>query len=110
MRDVGWDDVLSCPVGSDDREEVEVGACGTGVFNQRGPFAFSGGLGGRPNGNAYGVDLMGGCYIQDMINACGRQGSAGRIESCIAQTADYLRKAGVITKNQADDIKACASH
>jgi hypothetical protein len=28
----------------------------------------------------------------------------------VSATADYLRKAGVISKRQADDIKACASN
>jgi hypothetical protein len=109
MKDIGWDDDLSCPVGSDDRDQVEVGDCETGIFNQKGPFAFTTRQSNPESSNAFGLEAMGGCYIQDMINACGRQGTGGAAASCVGQTADHLEREGVITRDQANDLKACAS-
>jgi hypothetical protein len=109
MFDVGWKDGPHCPVGSDDRATVMFGSCSTGVSNTKGPFGFSLGLGGRPNGNAYGVDVNGGCYIQDMINACRLQGSRARVNSCVTHTTDYLERIGVITSLEGRAIRACAS-
>jgi hypothetical protein len=99
---------FACPIGSDDHASVHVNSCDTGVFNQLGPFGFSLGLMGRPNDNAYGIDTNGGCYIQDMINACTLQGSSGLVKSCIQHTTDYLLKAAVMSKRQAKRINDCA--
>jgi hypothetical protein len=45
-------------------------------------------------GRRFFFDTNGGCYIQDMVNACTLQGSAGKVRSCVQHTTDYLLKAG----------------
>jgi hypothetical protein len=108
MKDIGWDGEAHCPVGSDGRETVAVGECETGIANLRGPFAFSLGLGGRPNGNAFGVEMNAGCHIQDLVNACGLHGSPGQLESCLAHTTDYLEDIGAISAADGRALTACA--
>ena len=108
MKDIGWDGQGHCPVGSDDRETVAVGTCETGVENQRGPFAFSFGLNGRPNGNALGVEMNAGCHIQDLVDACALHGGHGQLESCLAHTTDYLEGIGAIGAADGRALRDCA--
>ncbi|HJS57271.1 MAG TPA: PA domain-containing protein [Vicinamibacteria bacterium] len=107
MKDIGWDGQAHCPVGSDDRATVRVGSCSTGVANKKGPFQFSLGLNGRTNGNAFGVDMNGGCFIQDMVNACVRMGPRDIRVNCLAHTTDYLEDIGAISVADGLAIKAC---
>ena len=114
MADIGWSGGPHCPVGADDRAVVEVGDCDTGVPNAQGPFGFSLGvprtqpeLPAGPNGNAEGVDVFGGCHVQDMVNACERQGSAGAVRSCLGHVTTYLERIGLISKAQGAAINAC---
>jgi hypothetical protein len=85
-----------------------VGSCSTGVANKEGPFQFSLGLNGRGNGNAFGIDMNGGCFIQDMVNACMRMGRDTRVD-CLAHTTDYLEDVGAITVADGLAIKACST-
>ena len=110
MKDIGWDSRAHCPVGSDARATVAVGSCQTGIDNTKGPFQFSLGVDGRSSGNTLGVDMNGGCYIQDMVNACTRMGSSGTVTSCLAHTTDYLEKAGVISAADGQSITGCAGN
>jgi hypothetical protein len=116
MRDIGWSGGPHCPVGADDRALVEVGDCATGVANTQGPFGFSLGvprtqpeLPAALNGQAEGVDVFGGCHIQDMVNACERQGSPGKVSSCLGHVTKYLERIGEISKAQGAAIRACAA-
>jgi hypothetical protein len=109
MTDIGWNNGPHCPVGSDDRATVQVGSCSTGVFNALGPFAFSIGTGLPSSGNANGIEMNGGCYIQDMVNACLLQSTSGQVGSCIEHTANHLANVGAISSQQAQAIKNCAT-
>lgn len=108
MADVGWKNGPHCPVGADDRASLELNGCSPGVLNKKGPFGFSLGQG-RPSGNAFGVDAFGGCYIQDMLDACALQGGSGAFTSCTQHTTDYLTRIGVLSSLEAQAINACAS-
>jgi hypothetical protein len=114
MRDIGWAGGPHCPVGADDRALVEVGDCATGVPNAKGPFGFSLGvprtlpeMPAQPNGNAEGIDVFGGCHIQDMVNACERQGSPGAVGSCLGHVTTYLWRIRKISKAQGAAIRSC---
>jgi len=116
MRDIGWSGGPHCPVGADDRALVEVGDCATGVANTQGPFGFSLGvprtqpeLPAQLNGNAEGIDVFGGCYVQDMVNACERQGSPGQVSSCLGHVTNYLERIEEISKAEGTAIRACAA-
>jgi hypothetical protein len=115
MRDIGWSGGPHCPVGADDRALVEVGSCATGVANTEGPFGFSLGvprtqpeLPADPNGNAEGIKVFGGCHVQDMVNACEKQGGPGEVGSCLGQVTKYLERIEEISKAQGAAIRACA--
>ena len=103
MTDIGWKDGPHCPVGSDDRPTVAVGGCSTGAFNDFGPFGFTLGA---TSGNSSGANANGGCFIQDMVNACVLQGGS-RTKSCIEHTTSYLVSIGVITNGESQAIKNC---
>ncbi len=107
MTDIGWSGGPHCPVGSDDRASVEVAGCSTGVANTFGPFGYSGGDN-KVNGNANGVDSNGGCYIQDLVNACLGQGNSGAIASCLAGVANHLEAEGTLTHAEGSAIKSCS--
>jgi PA domain len=119
MRDIGWSGGPHCPIGADDRAFVEVGDCATGIANTKGPYGFSVGiprtipelraapLTSFAGGNAEGIDVMGGCYVQDMVNACETQGSPGGVSSCLGQVSQYLQKIGAISASEGKAILAC---
>lgn len=107
MTDIGWENGPHCPAGSDDRSTVQIGSCSSGVFNALGPFGFSVAAGLPTGGNANGVEMNGGCHIQDMVNACLLQSTAGQVESCIDHTTTFLERIGVISGAQANAIKNC---
>ncbi|HXE79134.1 MAG TPA: PA domain-containing protein [Vicinamibacterales bacterium] len=115
MKDIGWSGGPHCPVGADDRETVAVGRCETGIPNTKGPYAFSLGvprtipeLPASLNGNASGVDAFGGCYIQDMVNACLNQGSRGAARSCLSHVTKYLEAIVAISASDGQAIMSCA--
>ena len=113
MEDIGWSGGPHCPVGADDRAEVMVGSCSTGVANTKGPYAFSLGIPRtipelQANGNAYGVDAFGGCYIQDMVNGCLKQGGSGAAKSCLAHVTQYLEAIVAIASSDGQAIQSCA--
>jgi hypothetical protein len=119
MRDIGWSGGPHCPIGADDRAFVEVGDCATGIANTKGPYGFSLGiprtipemraapLTSFAGGNAEGIDVFGGCYVQDMVNACETQGSPGQVSSCLGQVSQYLQKIGAISTAEGKAILAC---
>jgi hypothetical protein len=119
MQDIGWSGGPHCPVGADDRPFVEVGDCATGIANTKGPYGFSLGIprtipemrAAPPTnfagGNAEGIDVFGGCYVQDMVNACEKQGSPGGVSSCLGQVSGYLQKIGAISAGEGKAILAC---
>lgn len=114
MTDIGWSGGPHCPVGADNRALVEVGGCATGIPNSKGPFGFSLGiprtvpeLPAQLRGNAEGIDVFGGCYVQDMVNACERQGGPGAFGSCLGHVTKYLELVGEISKAQGAAIRAC---
>jgi len=114
MTDIGWSGGPHCPVGADDRASVMVGSCSTGVSNSKGPYGFSLGiprtipeLPAPLNGNAYGVDVFGGCYIQDMVNGCRNQGDRGQVRSCLEHVTKYLGAIGEITPTEGQAILRC---
>jgi PA domain len=115
MRDIGWSGGPHCPVGADDRPFVEVGDCATGITNTKGPYGFSLGIPrtipqmpAQPNGNAEGIDVFGGCYVQDMVNACEKQGSSGQVGSCLTHVSQYLQRIGAISAAEGKAILACS--
>jgi hypothetical protein len=115
MTDIGWSGGPHCPAGADDRASVMVGSCSTRVSNSKGPYGFSLGiprtipeLPAPLNGNAYGVDVFGGCYIQDMVNGCRNQGDLGQVRSCLEHVTKYLGAIGEITPTEGQAILRCA--
>ncbi len=106
MQDIGWDKQLHCPVDTDDREIVEVGGCQTGVANALGPYTTrfeteSQGVGGGS------MNVVGGCYLQDLVNACLAGSTTGNASSCLAGVTADLVKAGVIDQAESSAIKGC---
>jgi hypothetical protein len=115
MSDIGWSGGPHCPAEADDRPLVKVGSCATGVTNTMGPYGFSLGiprtipeLPAPLRGNSNGVDVFGGCYVQDMVNGCLNQGSSGQARSCLAHVTQYLEAIGEITRSQGKAIQACS--
>jgi hypothetical protein len=115
MSDIGWSGGPHCPAEADDRPLVKVGSCSTGVTNTRGPYGFSLGiprtipeLPAPLRGNANGVDVFGGCYVQDMVNGCLRQGGGGQAKSCLEHVTQYLQAIGEITQAEGKAILACS--
>jgi PA domain len=114
MQDIGWSGGPHCPVGADDRALVEVGDCATGITNAKGPYGFSLGiprtipeLPAQLNGRANGIDIFGGCHVQDMVNACEKQGSSGQVSTCLTHVSDYLMRIGAISASERKAILAC---
>lgn len=117
MMDIGWSGGPHCPVGADDRAVVMVGSCNTGIANTKGPYGFSLGiprtipeLPAPLNGNASGVDVFGGCYIQDLVNGCLKQGGRGQAASCLSHVAQYLEAIVAITASDGQALLACATN
>jgi hypothetical protein len=114
MSDIGWSGGPHCPAEADDRPLVMVGTCATGVTNTKGPYGFSLGiprtipeLPAPLRGNANGVDVFGGCYVQDMVNGCLRQGGSGQVTSCLQHVTQYLEAIGQISKTEGKAVLAC---
>lgn len=114
MTDIGWSDGPHCPADADDRAIVMVGSCSTAVANTKGPYAFSLGIPRTmpelpASGNAFGVDAFGGCYIQDMVNGCRKQGSAGQVKNCLAHVTRYLEAIVAISASDGQAILSCSN-
>ena len=112
LNDIGWDGNVSCAVDSDSRSTVKLFEfCETGVENRQGTYTVIPTKAWLPAVN--GGSVAGGCYIQDVVNAClpviNIDGSGGQYHSCIVQVTKDLRKQGNLSKSEANAIQACSA-
>lgn len=111
LNDIGWDGNISCPVDSDSRSTVKLFEfCETGVENRQGTYTVLPPKAWIPA--AYRGSAAGGCFIQDVVNAClpviNIDGSGGQYHSCIVQVTNDLRRQGNLSKSEANSIQACS--
>jgi hypothetical protein len=115
LRDIGWDDQITCPINADSRPTVIVGSCDSGVENRRGEYVvFPSGKWLFPGtrSGAFGT-VAGGCYIADLLAACSSPFVApndGQYQSCISQLTNDMLAQGVIGPGEQGAIKSCASN
>lgn len=98
--DIGWDNMLYCPDSSDQSPTVMVDSCDSGVPNTVGPYTTFP----RPRKGINSGNVAGGCTIADTLNNClGNPDQKG----CVASVTKQLKRQGVLTKAQRNDIIDC---
>jgi hypothetical protein len=112
LNDIGWDGAVSCPVDADARPTVTLlDFCSTGVPNREGTYTVMPHKAWLPG--AYRGAVAGGCYIQDVVDACTPvadvPADGGQYHSCVVQVTNELQKQAELSKSEAKAILACAT-
>ncbi len=110
LFDIGWDGGVNCAVNNFGfLPTVNVLGCDSGVENRKGEYVVIPSKTWLPG--QFGA-VAGGCYLQDVVNSCFPlltvNGQVGQYRSCIAQVTSDLKQQGLLSKNEAGKIQACA--
>jgi len=111
LFDIGWDGGVTCPINAAwYYDTVNVIGCDTGVENRQGTYVVIPSKGWVPGKSGA---VAGGCFLQDVINACYPAfpfpGLLGQYKSCVDQLASDLKKLGEISESESSSIKRCAA-